>query len=70
MKFIDKKTDGGRIKGKIRLYCNCLDVTRQGFYRYLRHRGDPWKYAEIAEKIRDIVAEDACNDTYGRWPDV
>jgi len=66
MKFIDRKTDGGRIKGKIGFYCNCLDVTRQGFYRYLRHRDDPWKYEEIAEKMRDIVAEDEYNDTYGR----
>ncbi len=66
MKFIDRKTDGGRVKGKTALYCHCLGVTRQGFYRYLRHRDDPWKYEGIAEKIREIVDEDECNDTYGR----
>ena len=66
MRFIDIKTEGGTIKGKIALYCNTLHVTRQGFYWYLKHRDDPWKYESIAEKIRDIVAEDECNDTYGR----
>lgn len=43
-----------------------LNVTRQGFYWYLKHREDPWKYKDIAEKMRCIVAEDECNDTYGR----
>lgn len=66
MRFIDIKTEGGTIKGKIALYCNTLHVTRQGFYWYLKHRDDPWKYESIAEKIRNIVAEDECNDTYGR----
>ena len=66
MRFIDIKTDGGTLKGKIAFYCDALDVTRQGFYWYLKHRDDPWKYEEIAEKMRGIVAEDECNDTYGR----
>lgn len=54
------------IKGKIAFYCDVLDVTRQGFYWYLKHRNDPWKYEDIAEKMRVIVDEDECNDTYGR----
>ena len=54
------------IKGKIAFYCDVLDVTRQGFYWYLKHRNDPWKYEDIAEKMRVIVEEDECNDTYGR----
>lgn len=66
MRFIDIKTDGGRAKGKTAFYCNALGVTRQGFYWYLKHRDDPWKYESIAEKIRGIAAEDECNDTYGR----
>lgn len=60
------KTEDGRIKGKIAFYCHCLVVTRQGFYWYLKHRDDPWKYNGIAEKMLEIVAEDECNDTYGR----
>ena len=45
------------IKGKIAFYCDVLDVTRQGFYWYLKHRDDPWKYENIAEKmqIADIL---------------
>lgn len=66
MRFIDIKTDGGRIKGKIAFYCDTLHVSRQGFYWFLKHRDDPWKYEDIADKMRSIVAEDECNDTYGR----
>ena len=66
MRFIDIKTDGGRIKGKIAFYCSILKVSRQGFYFFLKHRDDPWKYEGVAEKMRAIIAEDECNDTYGR----
>ena len=66
MRFIDMKTDGGTITGKIAFYCDTLDVTRQGFYWYLKHRNDPWKYEGLAEKMRTIVAEDEYNDAYGR----
>lgn len=66
MKFIDIKTNGGCIKGKIAFYCDVLKVSRQGFYCYLKHRDDPWKYEGIAGKMRSILAEDECNDTYGR----
>ena len=66
MRFIDIKTDGGRIRGRISLYCHALGVTRQGFYWFLKHRDDPWKYDGVVEKMRGIIAEDECNDTYGR----
>ena len=66
MRFIDLKTEGGALKGKTAFYCGTLDVTRQGFYWYLKHREDPWKYEDIAEKIRSTVEDDGCNDTYGR----
>lgn len=66
MNFIDIKTNGGTSKGKIAFYCDALQVTRQGFYWYLRHRDFPGKYEGIAEKMQKIVAEDECNDTYGR----
>lgn len=66
MRFIAQKTNGGTVKGKTAFYCHALGVTRQGFYWYLKHRDDPWKYEGIAEKMRGIVGEDECNDTYGR----
>lgn len=65
MKFIDIKTNGSTIKGKIAFYCDALHVTKQGFYWYLRRQDLPWKYEGIAEKMQKIVAEDECNDTYG-----
>ena len=47
MKFLAEKTDGGRKKGKIALYCRVLEVSRQGFYRYLSRRERPWKYQRL-----------------------
>ena len=66
MRFIDKKTDGGSIKGKISLYCSVLNVSREGFRKYLRSKDKAWKYAALAEEMFQIVSEDECNDTYGR----
>ena len=66
MRFLAEKTDGGRKKGKIALYCRVLEVSRQGFYRYLSRRERPWKYQGLADAMREIHDEDVCNDTYGR----
>ncbi len=66
MKFIALKTEGGAVKGKLTLYCRTLEVSRQGFYKYLANRDQPWKYQALAEAMQEILAEDACNDTYGR----
>lgn len=64
--FIAKKTEDGAIKGKITFYCECLDVTRQGFHHYLKYKDKPWKYQTLADAMMDICSEDECNDTYGR----
>lgn len=66
MRFIEQKTCGGANKGKLSFCCRMLDVSRQGFYGYLKASKQPWKYQEIADAMREIRAEDACNDTYGR----
>ena len=66
MKFIALKTDDGQIKGKLAFYCRMLHVSRQGFYKYLSNQNRPWKYQALADAIRQIIAEDTCNDTYGR----
>lgn len=65
MKFIAMKTDNGRKKGDISFYCRALDVTRQGFYGYLQSLAKPWKYTALAACMKEIIAEDECNDTYG-----
>ena len=66
MMFIALKTEGGVIKGKLSFYCRMLNVTRQRFYKYLANKDRPWKYQDLADAMREIVAEDECNDTYGR----
>lgn len=66
MRFLAAKTADGRRKGKISMYCRVLGVSRQGFYWYLQHKDDTWKYEGIAEKMQEILKEDECNDTYGR----
>lgn len=66
MRFVAEKTDGGKWTGKISLYCRVLEISRQGFYRYLARQGRPWKYQGLAEAMWAIHDEDLCNDTYGR----
>ena len=66
MKFIAQKTEDGEIKGKLAMYCSVLNVSRQGFYNYLKNRNKPWKYQALADAMMGILAEDECNDTYGR----
>ncbi len=66
MRYICMRTSNGQYKGKIAIYCKVLGVSRQGFYYFLAHKDDPWKYDSVAEKMREILEEDECNDTYGR----
>ena len=67
MQFIAMKTDDGRDKGKIALYCRMLNISRQGFYGYLKYKNRPWKYKWVAALMWEILKEDECNDTYGRY---
>ena len=66
MKYIAQRTEDGTNRGKITFYCRVLKVSRQGFYQHLANRDRPWKYQALAEVMREIVAEDTCNDPYGR----
>ena len=66
MKFIALKTNDGQKTGKIAFYCKLLHVSRQGFYKYLEVQTRPWKYQDLADAMLEILAEDECNDTYGR----
>ena len=66
MKFIAQKTEDGGQKGKISFYCRALGVSRQGYYKYLSNRERPWKYQGLADAMKEILAEDEYNDTYGR----
>lgn len=66
MKFIALKTKDGEETGNIAFYCKMLHVSRQGFYQYLARKDRPWKYQALANAMKEIIAEDECNDTYGR----
>lgn len=66
MKYIALMTDNGSIKGNIRFYCEILEVSRQGFYDYLERKEKPWKHERLAEQILSVIADDECNNTYGR----
>ena len=66
MRFLAVKTEYGAEKGKLSLYCQWSGISRQGSYQYLANRDRPWKYQTLAYAMGEIVAEDACNDTYGR----
>ncbi len=61
------KTDGGKNKRRIAMYCKVLDVSRQGFYNYLKNKDKPWKYKWVADLMWEILREDEYNDTYGRY---
>ena len=65
MKFIGLKTEDGVKKGKLSLYCRVLGVTRQGFYKYLKTKDKLYKYTDLIDEIKEIIAEDECNDMYG-----
>ena len=66
MKFIALKTENCEIKGKIAFYCKVLDVSRQGFYNYLKYKDKPWKYKSLAVMMIEIREEDEYNDKYGK----
>lgn len=44
-----------------------LNVSRQAFYKYLERKRHPWKYDYIVNAMKEILAEDLYNDTYGRY---
>lgn len=66
MRFIAKKTCGGKAKGKKAFYCRVLGISRQGAYAHVTKSKKPWKYKEIADAMKKICAEDKCNASYGR----
>ena len=66
MKFMSQKISDGKGKRNIARFCRWLNVSRQGFYKFMNKPERPWKHATIAQAIRDIVAEDEWNDNYGK----
>ena len=46
--------------------CRILNVSRQGYYKYLNYLDKPYKYAQLLVMIRAILKEDEFNNSYGR----
>lgn len=43
-----------------------LGIGREGFYKYLATKDRPWKYQDLADAMKEVVNEDAGNETCGR----
>lgn len=48
------------------MYCRVLGVSPQGYAKYVKAQGKPYKYAELLANIMKILAEDIFNRTYGK----
>ncbi len=66
MRFLAQKMSDGDGERKLAMYCRALEVSRQGYYKYLLRQNRPWKYEGLAKAMQAIHEEDVCNDTYGR----
>lgn len=53
-------------KSETAVYCSTLDVTPQGYSKYLKSLDKPYKYSTLLADIRKILAEDEFNKTYGK----
>ena len=53
-------------KKEIALYCRVLNVTVQGYAKYLKNKAKPYKYAQLLADMRAIIDEDTYNSTYGK----
>ena len=58
-------TENGTATGKIAFYCRMLEVSRQGFYNYLKNQSRPYKYETLVARMKGIIDADECNDSYG-----
>ena len=46
--------------------CRIFDVTRQGYYEYVKSLDKPCKHAPLLAMIKAVIKEDEFNDKYGR----
>jgi len=53
-------------KGEVTVYCRVLQVTVQGYTKYVKAQEKPYKYAALLANIKKILAEDIFNQTYGK----
>lgn len=53
-------------QGEIAIYCRVLNVTPQGYAKYLKRQEKPYKYKKLLADIDTILGEDKYNSTYGK----
>ena len=45
--------------------CRVLEVSRSGYYKFLKNKSKPYKYATLLARIKEILEEDKENREYG-----
>jgi len=53
-------------KGKVSAYCRVLNVSMQGYAKYLKSQAKPYKYATLLANIKKILADDIFNRTHDK----
>lgn len=63
MKYIESRCQKG--KWSVIALCRVLQVSESGYYKYLRNKGKPYKYADLLKQIYGLLKEDPENANYG-----
>jgi len=63
MKYIEMRCQEG--KWSVTALCRVLQVSESGYYKYLRTKSKPYKYADLLKQIHELLKEDLENANYG-----
>lgn len=63
MKYIELRQQ--EEKWSVAALCRVLQVSESGYYKYLRNKGKPYKYADLLKQIYGLLKEDSENANYG-----
>lgn len=63
MKYIELRNQAR--KWSVVALCRVLQVSESGYYKYLRNKSKPYKYADLIKQIYDLLKEDPENANYG-----
>ncbi|MDD3889441.1 MAG: IS3 family transposase [Syntrophomonadaceae bacterium] len=63
MKYIELCCQEG--KWNVAALCRVLQVSESGYYKYLRNKSKPYKYADLLKQIYELLKEDPENANYG-----
>lgn len=63
MKYIELRCQ--ERKWSVKALCRVLQVSESGYYKYLRNKSKPYKYADLLKQIYELLKEDLENANYG-----